>query len=66
MRAAGTAMLWQALQMGGVKALYLVRLLVMALLLPPADFGLIAIALTATSFLLNLTNFGLIPAIVQA
>ena len=66
MRAAGNAMLWQAFQMGGVKALYLVRLLVMAILLTPEDFGLIAIALAATSFLLNLTNFGLIPAAVQA
>jgi|RhiMetdeSRZDD1v2_1073273.scaffolds.fasta_scaffold62201_4 lipopolysaccharide exporter len=65
-RAAGTAMLWQAFQMGGVKALYMVRLLVLAILLTPADFGLIAIALAATGFLLNLTNFGLIPAVVQA
>lgn len=66
MRAAGTAMLWQALQMGGVKALYMIRLLVLAILLTPADFGLIAIALAATGFLLNLTNFGLISAVVQA
>jgi O-antigen/teichoic acid export membrane protein len=65
-RAAGTAMLWQAFQMGGVKALYMIRLLVLAILLRPADFGLIAIALAATGFLLNLTNFGLIPAVVQA
>ena len=66
MRAAGNAMLWQAFQMGGVKALYMVRLLVLAILLKPADFGLIAIALAATGFLLTLTNFGLIPAAVQA
>ncbi|MEO8355880.1 MAG: oligosaccharide flippase family protein [Chloroflexota bacterium] len=66
LRAAGTAMIWQAFQMGGVKALYMVRLLVLAILLTPADFGLIAIALAATGFLLNLTNFGLIPAVVQA
>jgi PST family polysaccharide transporter len=66
MRAAGTAMIWQALQMGGVKALYMIRLLVLAILLTPSDFGLIAIALAATGFLMNLTNFGLIPAVVQA
>ena len=66
MRAAGNAMLWQAFQMGGVKALYMVRLLVLAILLTPEDFGLIAIALSATGILLNLTNFGLIPAAVQA
>src|SRR5215203_4844908 len=66
MRAAGTAMLWQAFQMIGVKALYMIRLVVLAILLTPADFGLIAIALASTSFLLNLTNFGLIPAVLQA
>ena len=65
-RVAATAMLWQAFQMGGVKALYLVRLLVLAILLTPADFGLIAMALASTSVLLNLSNFGLIPALVQA
>ena len=65
MQKAGSAMLWQAFQMGGVKVIYMVRLLVLAILLAPADFGLIAIALSATGFLLNLTNFGLIPAAVQ-
>lgn len=66
MRAAGNAMLWQAFQMGGVKALYMIRLLVLAILLTPEDFGLIAIALSATGFLMNMTNFGLISAAVQA
>jgi O-antigen/teichoic acid export membrane protein len=58
--------MWQAFQMGGVKVIYMIRLLALAILLTPADFGLIAIALSATGFLLNLTNFGLIPAVVQA
>jgi O-antigen/teichoic acid export membrane protein len=65
-RRAGIAMLWQSFQMGGVKAIYLVRLLVLAILLTPSDFGLLAIAISATGFLMNLTNFGLIPALVQA
>jgi O-antigen/teichoic acid export membrane protein len=64
-RAAGTAMLWQAFQMGGVKAIYLVRTLVLARLLLPDDFGLIAIATTAMGFLFNITNFGMVPALVQ-
>jgi lipopolysaccharide exporter len=64
-RAAGNAMVWKFIQMGGVKVIYMVRLLVLAILLKPADFGLVAIATTATGFLLNLTNFGLIPALVQ-
>jgi O-antigen/teichoic acid export membrane protein len=66
LRIAGTAMLWQVFQMGGVKFLYMIRLLVLAILLTPADFGLVAIAATATNFLMTLTNFGLIPAMVQA
>jgi lipopolysaccharide exporter len=65
-RAAGIALLWQSFQMGGVKAVYLIRLLALAILLTPEDFGLFAIATSATGFLLTLTNFGLIPALVQA
>lgn len=65
-RAAGIALLWQSFQMGGVKAIYLIRLLALAILLNPEDFGLFAIAISATGFLLTLTNFGLIPALVQA
>jgi O-antigen/teichoic acid export membrane protein len=66
MHAAGNAMVWKLAQMGGVKIIYLIRLLVLAILLTPADFGLVAIATAATGFLMSLTNFGLIPAVVQA
>lgn len=66
MRAAGNAMVWKLVQMGGVKVIYMIRLLVLAILLAPADFGLVAIATTATGFLMSLTNLGLIPALVQA
>jgi hypothetical protein len=66
MRAAGNAMAWKLVQMGGVKMIYMVRLFVLAILLVPADFGLVAIATSATGFLLGLTNVGLIPAVVQA
>lgn len=64
-RAAGNAMVWKFIQMGGVKAIYMVRLLVLAILLEPEDFGLVAIATTATGFLLSLTNLGLVPSLVQ-
>jgi O-antigen/teichoic acid export membrane protein len=64
-RAAGIAFIWKFIEMGGVKITYLVRLLVLAILLKPEDFGLVAIATTATGFLLNLTNLGLVPALVQ-
>ena len=66
MRAAGNAMVWKLVQMGGVKVVYMIRLLVLAILLTPADFGLVAIATSATGFLLGLTNVGLLPAVVQA
>ena len=64
--AAGNAMVWKLVQMGGVKIIYLVRLLVLAILLVPEDFGLVAIATTAIGFLMSMTNFGLVPAVVQA
>lgn len=66
MRAAGNAMVWKLVQMGGVKLIYMVRLFVLAILLAPTDFGLAAIATSATGFLMGLTNVGLIPAVVQA
>jgi len=65
-RAAGNAVAWKMVQMGGVKIIYLIRLLILAILLAPADFGLVAIATAATGFLLSVTNFGLVPAVVQA
>jgi len=64
-RLAGNAVIWQAVQMGGVKAISLLRILVLARLLTPVDFGLVAIGTTAMGFLLNVTNFGMIPALVQ-
>jgi O-antigen/teichoic acid export membrane protein len=62
---AGKALIWQVIQMSGVKAIFLVRIIVLAHLLAPADFGLIAIATTAMGFLVNITDFGIIPALVQ-
>lgn len=64
-RRAGDAVLWQAIQFGGVKLLYLLRIVVLARLLPPADFGLFAVALVALDFLLSVTNFGMVPALIQ-
>lgn len=61
----GSAVVWQALQLGGVKLIFLVRVIVLARLLLPEDFGLFAIALIALDFLLSITNFGMIPALVQ-
>jgi O-antigen/teichoic acid export membrane protein len=41
-------------------------MLILARLLFPEDFGLFAIATSATGFLMSVTNVGLIPAVVQA
>lgn len=58
-------MSWQSLQHFGVQGIFLLRLLVLARLLAPADFGLQAIALVSVSLLLQLTEFGMVPALVQ-
>jgi O-antigen/teichoic acid export membrane protein len=62
---AGSALFWRAVQMVGVKAIFLVRLLILARLLTPDDFGLLAIAVTAVGFLIGITDVGMIPALVQ-
>jgi O-antigen/teichoic acid export membrane protein len=62
---AGTALLWRAIELAGVKIIFLVRLLILARLLSPDDFGLLAIAMTAIGFLLSITDFGMVPALVQ-
>lgn len=64
-RRAGDAMVWQASQLVGVKLIFLVRLVVLGRLLGPEEFGLFAVALVALDFLLSVTNFGMLPALVQ-
>jgi lipopolysaccharide exporter len=64
-RQAGSAMVWKSIQMIGVKAIFLIRTLVLARLLLPEDFGLLAISMIAVDFLLSITNLGLVPALVQ-
>ena len=58
-------MVWQGIQHFGVKAIYLVRIPILARLLLPDDFGLMAIAIVALDVLLQVTNFGMVPALVQ-
>jgi len=59
-------MVWNAIQLIGNKGIFLIRMLILARLLFPEDFGLFAIATSATGFLLSITNVGLIPALVQS
>lgn len=62
---AGSAIVWQATQYGSEKVIFLLRLIILAKLLTPDDFGLLAIASIAIDFLLRISNFGMIPALVQ-
>lgn len=63
--AAGKAVLWRALQHGGVRVVSLIRFLILARILAPEDFGLLAIAAVSVDLLLGLTDLGMIPALVQ-
>ncbi len=61
----GQALSWKAIQHVGVKLIFMVRLVVLARLLSPDDFGLLAIASVAIDFLLRVTNVGMVAALVQ-
>ncbi len=64
-RQAGSALVWRSVQLIGEKLIFFLRLLILARLLAPDDFGLLAIAVTAIGFFLSITNLGMIPALVQ-
>lgn len=64
-RGAGRALLWQSGYLGGVRVLQLVRFLVLAALLEPQDFGLLAIAWVVMELVIGATDLGLLPSLVQ-
>ena len=59
------AFLWRGIQIWGVKAIFLIRTVVLARLLMPEDFGLLAIALVTVEFATRVTDFGMVQALVQ-
>ncbi len=61
----GSAMTWKAVQLGSDRVISLVRFVVLARILAPGEFGLLAIATVSLDLLLTVTNFGMIPALVQ-
>jgi len=63
--AARRALGWRAAEQASVQAIYFVRILVLARLLVPEAFGLVAIAMLALSVLLSLSDLGVVPALVQ-
>ena len=63
---AGRAVVWRLAQVVGVNAIFFVRVLVLARLLAPDAFGLLAVALVPIGILLQASELGMIPALVQA
>jgi O-antigen/teichoic acid export membrane protein len=61
----GAAMRWRAIQLAGVEAVYLVRLVVLAQLLAPEAFGLVAIGIAAIGLMLRVSDLGMVQALVQ-
>lgn len=64
-RQTGSALFWNAVQQVGVNGIFLVRLVILARLLMPEDFGLLAIATTVIGVLSSITDLGMMPALVQ-
>jgi O-antigen/teichoic acid export membrane protein len=64
-RPAGTALAWRVVELGGVRLISLVRFFILAKLLAPDDFGLLAIAAVAVEVTLSATDLGLIPSLIQ-
>ena len=58
-------MIWRATQLLAVKTLSIGRLLVLAIILDPEDWGLVAIAAVTVELLVAFTDAGLNDAIIQ-
>jgi lipopolysaccharide exporter len=52
-------------QLVGVKVIFLARTVILARLLAPDDFGLLAVSLIAVDVLQRITNLGMVPALIQ-
>jgi O-antigen/teichoic acid export membrane protein len=64
-RQTGSAVTWQTLQLVGVNAVHVMRLAVLAHLLSPDDFGLLAMGIVSVELLLQATDLGMMAALVQ-
>jgi O-antigen/teichoic acid export membrane protein len=62
---AGSALFWRMAELAFVKGMFLIRLLILARLLTPEDFGLMAIATVAIGLLMKITDMGMVPALIQ-
>ncbi len=62
---AGTAVVWRGLSLVGEKLIFLLRLVILARILLPEDFGLVAIGMAALVLMSSLTDLGVVSALVQ-
>ena len=56
---------WRAAQLGGTQLISLLRLLVLARIVAPDAFGLVAVATVTIGLLMGLSNLGVVQALVQ-
>jgi O-antigen/teichoic acid export membrane protein len=61
----GSALLWNGVGLAVTRLISLVRFIILARLLSPEDFGLLAIAWVAIELLLTVTDLGMVNALVQ-
>ena len=64
-RRAGRAVLWKGFEIAGNRGLSLLRTLVLARLLVPDDFGILAAGLVTLDVGVQVTNFGMREAVIQ-
>ena len=64
-RQTGSALVWKAVELGGTRAFALLRTVVLARLLAPAEFGVLAVGVVVTDLLVIVTDFGTVQALVQ-
>lgn len=64
-RRAGKALIWRGFATGVEKVIFLARLLILARLLAPEDFGLVAIGMTVLAVTRSLTDFGVVASLIQ-
>ncbi len=62
---AGTAVVWRSIALAGEKIIFLVRLVILARILVPEDFGLVAIGMASMVLMVSLTDLGVVAALVQ-
>jgi O-antigen/teichoic acid export membrane protein len=61
----GGAFLWRSAGLGAEKLIFLIRLFVVASIVAPEAFGLVAIGMTAKAIMSRLTDFGLVAALIH-